>query len=152
MMATRSPTKALLEYQVPATAAKAPMSMNPSRAMFVTPERSERRPPMPAKIRGAAERSVAVNNATEKKLNSVSSEVLPPSNPLWWWWRLHQRLARVVGRPIACHVAHPGSDASGLPELLRHRQGGNGEDDEAQQDVDDVAGDAGRVLHLGRPG
>ena len=88
--------KALLEYQVPATAAKAPMSMNPSRAMLVTPERSESSPPMPAKMSGAAERSVAVSNATEKKLRSVSREGLPPSNRPRWRRRLHQRLARVV--------------------------------------------------------
>ena len=76
-IATSTPTNGLPEYQVPATAAKAPISMNPSRARLVTPERSERSPPIAAKINGAAERSVAVSNATEKKLISVSRAALP---------------------------------------------------------------------------
>ena len=77
IMATSSPMNGLPENQVPATAAKAPMSMRPSRAMLVTPERSESRPPMAANTSGAAERSVAVSRATVKKLVSASRGPLP---------------------------------------------------------------------------
>jgi hypothetical protein len=76
-MATTRPTSGLSKNQVPATAANAPISMNPSSAMLVIPERSERSPPIAAKTSGAAERSVAVSNATEKNESSSSRVPLP---------------------------------------------------------------------------
>ena len=79
-MATTRPINGLLKNQVPATAANAPISMNPSSAILVIPERSERSPPIAAKMSGAAERSVAVTNATEKKERNSSRVRLLPSN------------------------------------------------------------------------
>jgi hypothetical protein len=61
---------------VPATAAKAPNSISPSSEMLITPDRSEKSPPMPAKTSGTADRKVAVNNAMEKKSKKPSSSVL----------------------------------------------------------------------------
>src|SRR5262245_17428312 len=101
MIATIRPTQALLEYQVLATAAKAPMIMNPSSAMLVTPERSESNPPIAAKMSGAAERKVAVSKATEKKLVSASSGNTLLSYRPWWLRRLHHWLARTTRSAIA---------------------------------------------------
>ena len=46
---------------------KAPVSIIPSRPMFTTPLRSEKRPPIAAKMSGVAKRSVAAVSADQAK-------------------------------------------------------------------------------------
>src|SRR5215207_891235 len=150
-IATIRPIIGLLKNQVPATAANAPISMNPSSAILVIPDRSERSPPIAAKMSGAAERSVAVSSATEKNESSSSRVRLLPSNRTRRR-RLNQRIAGVLRRAVACHATRSGCQPLCLAELLRHRQRRYGQDDEREQDIDDIPRDASRVLHLRRPG
>src|SRR5215207_527637 len=151
-MATTRPMIGLLKNQVPATAANAPISMNPSSAILVIPERSERSPPIAAKTSGAAERSVAVSSATEKNESNSSRVRLLPSNRTRRRRRLNQRIAGVLRRAVACHATRSGCQPLCLAELLHHRQRRYGQDDECKEDIDDIPRDASRVLHLRRPG
>src|SRR5690606_28632851 len=132
MMPMTSPPQALPVQYDPATAKNAPVSISPSRPMFMTPDRSDSKPPSAVKSSGVVMRSTAVSSAIVKK-----SPILDP------------RFRCSGGRAAGCGAAaEPAPDRR---QSVDHLQRGDGKDDQALDELDDLLRDIGG-LHRGSAG
>src|SRR4051794_10034086 len=79
-IAAANPTNGLLVAYVTAAAVNAPASIIPSRAILITPDRSENIPPSAARISGVARRPVdQINEIVNRSLMSSFLKVLQQS-------------------------------------------------------------------------